>query len=219
MKTPFILVNFKAYQEAFGEKGLQLAKLHQKIAKETGVNIGIAACAIDLRMLASELEIPVFAQHVDIVNYGAFTGQIGLKALKDLGIDGTILNHAEMKVELEKLEHTVFEAKKINFTTVVCVDNPLGVGTTTLLDPDFIAIEPQELIGSGKSVTDVKPEIIIDALQYIKNSQLLVGGGVHRGEHVRKALQLGAKGILVSSAVVKASDPEKVLRDLVSGIF
>ena len=37
-------------------------------------------------------------------------------------------------------------------------------------------------------------------------------------EDVKKALKLGAKGVLVSSAVAKAKNPEKALRELVKGL-
>ena len=42
MNTPVILVNFKVYNEISGIKGLELAKLCQKVSEKTDVNIAIA---------------------------------------------------------------------------------------------------------------------------------------------------------------------------------
>lgn len=218
LKTPFLLVNFKAYQEAFGEKALKLARIHYKVAKDTGVHIAIAVSPLDLRMVIEEVDLPVFAQHSDIMEYGPYTGHIVLEALKEIGVYGTILNHVEKRMDLEKLEQTIAEAKEIGLRTFVCTHKPSALAVINLWNPDFIAVEPVELIGTNLSVVNAKPEFITDSLKYLKKPNLLVGGNIRNSEHVRKALALGANGILVSSAVVKAPDPEKVLRDLASEI-
>ena len=51
-----------------------------------------------------------------------------------------------------------------------------------------------------------------------ENIAVLCGAGVKTGEDVRTALDLGAKGVLVASGVVKASKPEEALRDLIKYI-
>ena len=62
---PLILVNFKTYLQSSGKKALELAKICEKVSKETGVCIAVAVQAIDIRMIASSVNIPVFAQHID----------------------------------------------------------------------------------------------------------------------------------------------------------
>ncbi len=47
---------------------------------------------------------------------------------------------------------------------------------------------------------------------------VLTGAGIQTGECVRTAIDLGTDGVLLASGVVKAKDPEAVLRDLVSKI-
>jgi triosephosphate isomerase len=42
---------------------------------------------------------------------------------------------------------------------------------------------------------------------------VLCGAGVTTGDDVAAALRLGADGILVASGIVKAKDPEAVLKD------
>ncbi len=90
------------------------------------------------------------------------------------------------------------------------------------LSPEYIAIEPPELIGGDVSVTTAKPEVITKAVDRIRavnpNVGVLCGAGVKTRKDVAKALELGTMGVLLSSGVVKAKDPEKALRDLVKGL-
>jgi triosephosphate isomerase len=46
----------------------------------------------------------------------------------------------------------------------------------------------------------------------------LCGAGISTGEDVRAAIQLGAKGVLVASAVTLANNPKKVLEDMVKAL-
>ena len=49
------------------------------------------------------------------------------------------------------------------------------------------------------------------------NSFLLIGAGISRRQDVVESVRLGAKGVVVSSAVVLADDPQKVIEDLALG--
>ena len=64
------------------------------------------------------------------------------------------------------------------------------------------------------------PEIIrrsVDAARRVNPEvKVLTGAGIQTGDCVRIALELGTTGVLLASGVVKAEDPAKVLRDLVS---
>jgi triosephosphate isomerase len=44
---------------------------------------------------------------------------------------------------------------------------------------------------------------------------LIVGAGVHSKKDLKVARKLGAKGVLIASAVVLAKDPEKKLEELI----
>jgi triosephosphate isomerase len=48
--------------------------------------------------------------------------------------------------------------------------------------------------------------------------RVLAGAGISTGDCVKKAIELGADGVLLASGVVKAKNPEEVLFDLVSKI-
>jgi triosephosphate isomerase len=105
--------------------------------------------------------------------------------------------------------------------SIVCAQNTQEVAELVDLAPDFIAVEPPELIGSGKSVSKVNPLIIIDSLQAVaKNStstKMICGAGITDKSDVTSALQLGADGILVASSIVMATSWSEKISDLASG--
>ena len=106
--------------------------------------------------------------------------------------------------------------------SVVCVKDVDEVKKYAKLNPDYIAIEPPELIGTGKAVSKEKPEIItksVIAVKQARNStKLLCGAGIVSGEDVTKAIQLGAKGILVASGIVKAKNWNSIIEEFASAI-
>lgn len=219
MKLPVIIVNFKTYEHATGKSALRLAKIHEKVAHATGVEIAIAVQSMDLRMIAQEVDIPVLAQHFDAVQYGAYTGHISPHALKEAGAHGSLVNHAEKKVSLELLEKAIGLARDLDFFTLVCADTAYAGKALSEFDPDLIAIEPPELIGGDISVSTSRPQLISDAVAMIGKGKVLVGAGIKNREDVLKSLQLGASGVLLASGVTKSLDPEKTLMDLAEGVL
>lgn len=219
MKFPLIVVNFKTYEHATGKKALELAKIHEKVAKKTGVQFAIAVQPIDLRMIAGEVNIPVLAQHFDPVLLGAYTGHLSPHALKEAGAMGSLLNHAERKLNLDVIEKAIEMARGLDFLTLVCADTPYAGKALSELDPDLIAIEPPELIGGDISVSTAQPQVIADAVKMIGKGKVLVGAGIKNKDDVLKSLQLGASGVLLASGVTKSLDPEKTLMDLAQGVL
>ena len=214
--TPFWITNFKNYEAATGANAVELAKMHDRVAKQTGASIGIAVNAIDLYRVAKEVSIPVFAQHVDPIDYGKGTGHILPQAVKKAGAVGTLLNHSERRLSFEVLEDTVACAQKATLARILCAENPEEIETFAALQPDFLAFEPPELIGSThNSVASAKPQSIIDSVKMSGGIPVLVGAGINSIEDVKVALKLGAKGFLVATAITKAKDPEKTLREFV----
>ncbi len=213
-----IITNFKTYESATGEAAMALAKVHEEVARETGADIQVAVQAMDLAVLSHELDIPVLAQHVDPVGFGGNTGHILPESVQMAGAAGTILNHSERRLEREVLKASIQRAKEIGLKTIVCAQDPEEGASFLEFDPDYIAVEPPELIGGDISVSTAQPEIIENAAKLIGSEKLLVGAGVKNGEDVRLAIKLGAKGVLLASGVTKAADPKAVLMDLVSGL-
>ncbi len=219
MRLPVIVVNFKTYEKATGKMALELAKLHHRVSKATGVNLVVAPQTIDLRMIAEEVDIPVFAQHFHICKQGSFTGHVTPHSLKEAGVFGSILNHAEKKLPYGILKGVIDVAKEMGLYSIVCADSVFEGRAIAELGPNLIAVEPPELIGSNISVTSARPELIIDAVREIGPGRVLVGAGIKTGEDVRMSLELGASGVLVASGVTTAEDPERALYGLVEGVL
>ncbi len=217
MELPTIIVNFKIYEQASGDSAVELARVHEKVAKETGKSIGVAVSPLDLLKVTEAVDIPVFAQHVDPVGFGSGTGKISPQMVKDCGAFGTLLNHAEFQVGDDVLKKSIEMAKDAGLYVVACANTPEAAGKILEFGPDLIAVEPPEMIGGDLSVSKAEPAIIENAVGKC-GDKILVGAGIKDGEDVRIALALGAKGVLLASGVTKAADPYAVLMDLASGL-
>ncbi|MEM1522682.1 MAG: triose-phosphate isomerase [Thermofilaceae archaeon] len=220
---PLILINFKCYREASGKRGLELARVAEQISRETGVCIAVAPQLTDLAFIASQVEIPVFSQHVDDVEPGSHTGHVTLEAIKDAGAVGTLINHSERRVRADQIDVVVKKARTLNLTTVVCTNTPEVTAAMAALGPDMVAIEPPELIGTGIPVSRAKPEVVTSSVELVRrvNPQVrvLCGAGITTGEDVAAALRLGTVGVLLASGVVKAKDWRKAIFDLIEPII
>jgi len=217
-----LLVNFKTYLEATGKQAVELALKMEKVGEETGVNVGVAPQFCDIEQVAAKVRIPVFAQHIDAIIPGAFTGHVLAESVIAAGASGTIINHSERNLKLPEIEKSVQHARDVGLTTVVCAGSARLGAAVALSEPDMVAIEPPELIGSGRAVSKEKPEVITESVRRIRavNSQvkILCGAGITTGEDVYAALRLGTQGVLVASGIVKAPVPERVLRDFCEAV-
>lgn len=215
---PLLLINFKTYLQATGKKALQLAKICEQVMKETDICVAVAAQATDIRMLSSELELPVLAQHIDPIEAGSNTGQIFIEAIKDAGAVGSIINHSERKIKLKDIDTINQKLLDNDLFTCICASTPRIAGAVAAIGPDCCATEPPELIGSGISVSTAQPEIITESVEIINrinpNVKALCGAGITNSNDVKIALELGTKGILVASGIVKAKDPQKILMEM-----
>ncbi|RLI05249.1 triose-phosphate isomerase [Candidatus Bathyarchaeota archaeon] len=218
LNLPAIIVNFKCYLEATGEKALQLAKTCEKVSNETGVTVAVAPQFSDITNIARETSIPIFSQHIDPVKPGSHTGHILAEAVKEAGVIGSLINHSERRVPPETVKACVERAKELDLTTLVCADTPETCKRLAVFNPDIIAIEPPELIGTGIPVSRAKPEVVTEAVKAVETVNpsipVLCGAGISTGVDVSAALKLGTKGVLLASGVVKAKDPRKVLLEM-----
>ena len=217
MKIPAVIINFKTYKESTGEKAVDLAKICEKVAKETGKNVVAAVQAADIYRVSQNVSIPVFSQHADEFEQGQNTGMITLESVKEAGAAGTLINHSEHRIGKDKIGKIVEKARKLGLITVVCAKDPSEAKELDSLNPDFIAVEPPELIGGDISVSTAKPEVIKESVGNVKGKRLIVGAGVKTTKDVEIAAKFGSVGVLVASGVVKAKDPEKEIKGLAEG--
>lgn len=210
-----IIVNFKNYKETFGDRALELAKICKKVAEKTGIEIIPAVSSLDAQTIKEKLKIKVFLQNIDPIFEGQGSGFVSPIKAKELNIDGTLLNHSEHKIDPGTIKKMLAIWPK-KFESVVCISSQgQAESWAKNIKPNFVAYEPKDLIGSiEKSVASEKLGVIKNIVKHYKNVPVLVGAGIHSVEDVKKSLDVGAKGILISSYIVKASDPEKKLLEL-----
>jgi triosephosphate isomerase len=217
LQIPMIIINFKTYTESTGQKAVELAKSAEKVYSETEIQTCVAPQLAELATVAKAVKIPVFAQHIDPIKPGGYTGHALADSVKEAGAIGTLINHSERQLKLSDIDEIVKITKQKDLISCVCANNPTVSAAVAALEPDIIAIEPPELIGTGIPVSKAKPEVITDTVRLVRkvNSKvtILCGAGISRGEDVAAALKLGTQGVLVASGIVKAKDPYAVIRE------
>ena len=222
LKTPVIVLNVKTYEEATWINALKIAKLMDKIGNETGASMAIAVQATDIALCASEVSMPVFAEHIDPIKPGSHTGWTLPEAVKSAGAVGTLINHSEHKLILADIDVCITRAKELGLDHIVCSNNVATSKAIAAFSPNFVAVEPPELIGGDISVTTANPDIVSGSVEAVKkidkNIKVLCGAGVKNGKDVAKSIELGADGVLLASGIVKAKNQEEVIRDLISGL-
>lgn len=210
-----ILVNFKAYKESWGKGAVVLAKICKKVAVETGVTILPVVSALDAVRVMNEAEIEVILQSVDGVEEGAKTGYVSALAAKELGIRGALINHSEKKLKPGMIR-SMLKRWPEGFEAIVCLQT-LGQSErwAKRIKPTMMAYEPSYLIGStDKSVASEESGIIKKMAEKYPTVPLLVGAGIKDGGDLKIALKMGARGVLVASAIVKDKDPYGRLLEL-----
>lgn len=223
ISTPFVLINFKTYAEATGKKAIELARKVEKASLETGVCMGVAPQFADIAPIADIVSISVFAQHIDPIMPGNSTGHVLAESIRENGARGTLINHSERRLKLADIDAAVARAKAVGLVSAVCTNNPSVSASAAALNPDMLAIEPPELIGTGISVSKAKPEVVTDTVKLVrsvnKKVTILCGAGITVGEDVIAALRLGTEGVLVASGVVKAKYPDQVLSEFAKAVI
>ena len=222
IKTPIVILNFKTYLESSGENALKLAIALEEVANESGITMVAAPQTADIFRINNKTDIPILAQHIDPISPGGHTGSNLLECLMESGIDGTLLNHSEIRMKLADIDEIIQKTRKNDLFSVVCTNNIETSVAAATLNPNFVAVEPPELIGSGIPVSQAEPEIVEGTVAKVKNVnknvEILCGAGISTGEDMRAAMDLGASGVLLASGIILASDPKEALLDLVSKI-
>lgn len=211
-----IVVNFKTYSQAQGEKAVEIAEKCRKASEETGEKV-IVSPALEDTLRLEDMDLEVFSQHVDPVKPGSHTGSVTASGAKEAGVSGTLLNHSENRMEKEQIKASIELCREHGLTTIACAQTPEECAELDKFNPDYIAFEPPELIGGDTSVSSAKPEMITEAVES-SEAPTLTGAGIKNREDVKKSIELGCEGVLVASGVVKADDVEEEVKDLCQGL-
>jgi triosephosphate isomerase (TIM) len=186
-----------------------------------GVDAVVAPSYVSLSASVQALagtEIGVFAQNCHWESDGAFTGEISVSILQELGVYGTIVGHSERRQYFGETDETVAKrcraALEGSLHVIACVGETLAereAGETdqvlrrqvgVLEDDDnlVIAYEPVWAIGTGKTAT---PELAQQAHETIKellDVPVLYGGSVKPENAAELFSQSAVDGALVGGA-------------------
>jgi triosephosphate isomerase len=211
-----IILSLKTYKESTGSNAIKLLSGVKKISEEYGVEIIPAAQPTDIYRIKKELDIEVWAQHMDPIDPGKNMGWLSPYALKEAGATGVVINHSEHKNDPEKTKAILAKSKEYGLRNVVIGFSPEHVLELDALGPDFVSYEREDMIGGGVSMLTQEAENVRQLVSKLKHP-LIIGAGVSTGEDIKKAIELGAKGAILASGFVLAKDPEAKLRELAEG--
>ncbi|MCK5302769.1 MAG: triose-phosphate isomerase, partial [Candidatus Thorarchaeota archaeon] len=139
IELPVVVVNFKTYPQATGEKAVALAKTCEKVSNESGVSMVVAPQTPDIHRISLAVGIPVFSQHLDPGDPGRYTGHVLGETLVEAGCSGTLINHSEKRMQLADIEDAVRKAETLGLYTIICTNNPLVSVAAAALNPSAIA--------------------------------------------------------------------------------
>ncbi|QLG47811.1 triose-phosphate isomerase [Natrinema halophilum] len=210
----FVLVNLKTYPC----DPIAIAEAVRDVNDTTDARLAVAPQAAHIERVA-ETGVETWAQHVDPIEYGSNTGHTLAETAADAGAVGTLINHSERRLKLADIDGALRAAERSDLETIVCANNPTQVGAAAALEPDAVAVEPPELIGTGTPVSQADPDIVRDAVEAAETVDpdvaVLCGAGISTGDDVVSASDLGTEGVLLASGVAKADDPTAALESLV----
>jgi triosephosphate isomerase (TIM) len=205
---PVIIVNLKTYRQ--GKAALKLVKEISKVDKK--IIIGVQATDILETVKASKN--PIYVQHVDFQDVGRNTGFVLPEAVKSDGAMGVFLNHSEHRIDWGVLKKTVKRCRKVGLKVLIFSDSLKSAKKIKKLKPDYLVIEPPELVAGKVSVSKANPKLIEEIGKKLEYP-FVIGAGIKTNEDLRIAMKFGAGGIAVSSAITKAKNPRKKLKELV----
>jgi len=135
-------INYKAYETAFNERSLDIARAASRLSSRyQGVRIILVVPAAVVGRVLQAYE-DVYVEHVDPIDFGAYTGYLPASAARLIGAKGVLTNHSEHKMVYRDVEKVVKAARAQGLEVMACADTPGEAAGLAYLRPDFIAIEP-----------------------------------------------------------------------------
>lgn len=221
IKKPFFELGPKIY--LYGEAALDLAMRADELCGEFPVDIIFSAQYTDIAPIAARVRrLKVFAQHMDPVEPGRGIGAVLPEALRHAGAQGALLNHAERPLTLTTLAAAIRRAAQVGLATLVCAGDADESAAVACLGPDIVLAESPALIGVGRRGKNDSQEIarINAAVRRIApDTPVLHGAGIADAQDVYQVIRAGADATGSTSGVLKASDPAKMLREMIEAMW
>jgi triosephosphate isomerase len=161
-----------------------------KLAEDKGISIGVAPSYLSLAYAAEhKAGLKVFAEEVHYLDHGAFTGNVSIPMIKEVGAEGSLVGHSERRAYEKETDFDcnlrIKALVKANLAAIYCVGETLKefeanqaedviraqilVGLMGLKAEDMkniiIAYEPVWSIGTGKNASE---EIAENICKYIR---------------------------------------------------
>lgn len=192
MRIPFIAGNWKMFKTK--AEALDFAEEFKSLYQGTDVQTAICAPFTNLEVLVEAFKgtgIMVGAQNVHFADNGAYTGEISVSMLEEIGVDFCIIGHSERRQYFGETDETVnLKLKKLfegSIRPILCVGESLDERDAdkafdivkgqlqkdlTNLTADqikklVIAYEPIWAIGTGRTAT---PEQAEEMCAFIRNT-------------------------------------------------
>jgi len=203
-----------------------------------GLNSEVVICPPSVYLYASvfgEGVVSMGAQNVYFEEKGAFTGEISVAMLKDLGVEYVIIGHSERRkyfgetdeVINKKIKKSLEAGLKVIFCTGETAEEKdagkknevlerqirIGLAGVGDLENINVAYEPVWAIGTGNNCPPGEAKSSIDFIRKLaKVSRILYGGSVkseNSGDYVKSA---GANGLLVGGASLNPEEFVKIVK-------
>lgn len=193
MRKKLLLGNWKMNKLNMDAKEFALASMDiVNKAKQNNVDIGVAPTYLSLKTVKdfANKDMIVAAQNVHYMDHGAYTGEVSIPMLLELGINWVIIGHSERRTydneTNEKCNLKIKELVKNNMVPVYCVgetlvqfeegktkevvSNQVKEGLKDLTKEEVknlvVAYEPVWSIGTGKNASK---EIAEDICGFIRS--------------------------------------------------
>ena len=146
---------------------LNLARDLESASAESGIPMVAVPQAADIYRISEETSLPIFAQHIDSITPGGHTGGNLIETLVEAGVSGSLINHSEKRMQLADIDEVIQLCKQHEIESCVCTNNIATSKAVASLNPDAVAVEPPELIGTGIPVSQAQPEVVEDSVNKV----------------------------------------------------
>lgn len=215
-----IIFNLKTFPESTGDNARNIVSMLESLIVEGTIQaekFSVAPSVLDIVSLRKEFRrINLISQNVVKEDSDSSNQWMTPENLIENEISFSIYNHSENRSFGASFVEDIKEIQNKGVSLVVCVEN-LEEATAALEAKAFgVAYEPRDLIGSGVSVS-TREDVVREFVRLVDGKAMpFIGAGVTTGDDVLKCMELGAKGVLLASAFVKATDKKAKAIELLS---